>query len=68
MKQLKKITLLLFMFLILSISIGWAIFPIIIGALFGWWWLFLYAIHLTSIIIIGLCCAKAKEGKEDDKI
>lgn len=68
MKQLKKITLLLFMFLIFSLSIGWAIFPVIIGALFGWWWLFLYGIHLTSIAIIGLCCARAKEGKEDYRI
>lgn len=65
---MKKLLCILCMFLILSISIGWAIFPVIIGALFSWWWLFLYGVHLTSIAIIGLCCAKSKEGKEDDKI
>ena len=65
MKQLKKITLIVIMFLILSISIGWGVFPVIISALFSWWWLFLYGIHLTSILIISLCCAKSKEGIED---
>ena len=66
MKLLKKITLLLIMFLIFSLSIAWGVFPIVIGALFGWYWLSLYSIHLASVLIIALCCSRAKEGNEED--
>ena len=65
MKRLKNICLLLVTFLIFAISIGFAALPIILGALFSWYWLFLYSIHLASILFIGLCCLKAKEGTDE---
>lgn len=66
MKTLKKICTLLVMFLVFAISIGFAGLPIVLSIVLGsWYWLFLYSIHVLSILFIGLCCLGAKEGLED---
>jgi len=65
MNTLKKICTLLLMFLIFAISIGFAGLPIILSIVLGsWFWLFLYSIHVLSILFIGLCCLGAKESDE----
>lgn len=66
MKTLKKICTLLVMFLVFAISIGFAGLPIVLSIVLGsWYWLFLYSIHVLSILFISLCCLGAKEGLED---
>ena len=65
MKTLKKICTLLVMFLVFAISIGFAGLPIVLSIVLGsWYWLFLYSIHVLSILFIGLCCLGAKESDE----
>ncbi len=65
MKRLKNICLVLVMFLIFAISIGFAALPLILSIVLGsWFWLFLYSIHIISILFIGLCCLGAKESDE----
>ena len=66
MSKLKKICTILVMFLIFAVSIGFVGLPVILSiALGSWFWLFLYSIHVISILFIGLCCLRAKEGVED---
>jgi hypothetical protein len=65
MNTLKKICTLLVVFLIFAISIGFAGLPVILSIVLGsWFWLFLYSIHVLSILFIGLCCLGAKESDE----
>ncbi len=66
MKHLKSICALLVMFLIIALSISFAGLPILLSILLGsWYWLFLYSIHLLSIVFIGIGCATAPQTKED---
>ena len=65
MEKLKNIGLLLGMFLIFVISASFTALPVILGILFSWYWLFLYSIHIFTIILIGICCAIAPQQKED---
>ena len=66
MEKLKHICILLIMFLIIAISIGFAGLPVLLSILLGsWYWLFLYSIHLSSIIIIGVGCALAPHTEEE---
>ena len=62
---MKKFILLWCCVLVLLLSIGITVLPIILGILFSWYWLFLYSFHLITIIIMGLICHFAPEGKED---
>lgn len=62
---MKKFIILWCCVLVLLLSIGIAVLPIILGILFSWYWLFLYTFHLITIITMGLICHFAPEGKED---
>ncbi len=65
MKTLKKIGTFLIMFLIFVTSFSFTALPVVLGILFSWYWLFLYCIHLSAILLIGICCAIAPQEKED---
>lgn len=64
MRKLRDICVLFVIFLIIAIGIGFAALPIVLGFLFSWYWLFLYSIHVLSVLFIGLCCLIAKESDE----
>jgi len=65
---MKKFILLWCCVLVLLLSIGIAVLPIILGILFSWYWLFLYSFHLITIIFMGLVCHFAPEGKEEEML
>ena len=62
---MRKFILVICFILALLISVGLLALPIVLGALFSWYWLFLYSFHLITLVVIGFCCYFAPEKRED---